>query len=200
MEKKNTPAASAAPSDQSMTESQAKPAGQALQNIFRQIPNETKITLLGALLVVVGCFLPWWSQKAVGPYGTTYTINAFVDATFLLGVLVFLMSIFSIIATVFELLGKKPKFLTISHSLLQVILGSEMTLLMFIVFSIFTSPRFTVAPASISRIEAGVSWGIFVPLLGAAMVLVGGWLDYRGSDLLYRWSKKTSSDNSTESA
>ncbi|MCX6807336.1 MAG: hypothetical protein NTZ80_00800 [Patescibacteria group bacterium] len=169
---------------------QARMVGGSLKSALNKVPNEFKITGVGAVLVFIGSFLPWWSMSATGPYGSTYSISAFNDSTFLLGVLVFLGSIFSLIVAVFEYIGKRPAFIKIPHAFVQMIVGSEMTLLMLIAFSILTSPRFSSTSVIASRIEAGVSYGLFVALIGAVMVAVGGFLEWKGAMWLERLGKK----------
>lgn len=117
-----------------------------------------KICGLGAIVAIVGSFLPWWSV-GLGVLGG-YSLSGLAG----IGWLSFIAAVLSLVWVALPLFGQKTPTLPLKDAVLQMILGGVVVAIPIIQLL-----------STLSAI-GGVSFGIFVTVAGGALIIWGGYL------------------------
>lgn len=119
-----------------------------------------KIIGIGALVALVGTFLPWWSASwnVMGVAGG-FSVSGFSG----LGTLSFIAALAALIVVALPLFDVKLPKLPITEGVLQMILGAVTAIIPIIRILQLGSGGFT-----------GISFGVFVTIAGGAVIIFGG--------------------------
>jgi len=132
---------------------------------FRSFSTEEKIVFFGNLITVLSCFLPWFTADPM--YGESFFYSAFGGPGALVGIFIFLISIFSVAVMSDRLFGsKKTKFLKKYTSETNFFIFSGVQQVIFCVISwsilVFVSREFE---------DAQIRFGVFVAILSQVSAL-----------------------------
>ncbi|MEA2423141.1 MAG: hypothetical protein QOF55_2240 [Thermoleophilaceae bacterium] len=126
----------------------------------------------GAVLII-SLFLEWYNVSAKNSIvafsigGTGWEVLGFID------ILLFLIGAIAIGLAVAKAAGVMPRSLPATPGLITLALGAFATLL--VLYRLISVPD---AGAASSLVDVSRSFGIFVALIGAAGVALGGWLSW----------------------
>jgi heme/copper-type cytochrome/quinol oxidase subunit 4 len=126
---------------------------------------EEKILNLGAILAVVGVFMPWFGGEW---FGEPQVWTGFGFYTSFVGLMIFLAHLFTLSLTVLPMLGYEVVRSSLKH-LLRFIIGLESTLLTIVVLSVLTNVSF-----DFSQVE--IRFGIYLTLVGSIVVALYAFL------------------------
>ena len=132
---------------------------------LRHLEIEEKILNAGALLTVLGVFMPWFGGEW---FGEPEVWTGFGFYTSFVGLMIFLAHVFVLSLTVLPLLG----YALVRASLrdfLRFIIGAECVLLLVVVLSILTNISF-----DFSQVE--VRFGVYLTLVGSIIVTLYAFL------------------------
>ncbi|MEA3304727.1 MAG: hypothetical protein U9Q15_03225 [Patescibacteria group bacterium] len=140
---------------------------QALETFKKLNPN-SQFAAIGALLILLSSLAPWWSR--VTSKGVE-TLNLFEGPMYFGGLLILLSTLFVVATITAEYFGKTlPKIkLTNMQSYAQA--GIISSVLVMMNFSVYTSPFLS---ESSSSAQSGLSWGAYIGLFGALMIVMAG--------------------------
>lgn len=111
-----------------------KPQLAFVQKNFRTLDFESKTILLSHAATLLACFFPWASHEPL--YGETEWLNAFSGASWMIGALVFLLSLFAIFMFADELFERHRIKFKISHNAILGILSFQEILLLICAWSV----------------------------------------------------------------
>ena len=135
---------------------------------FRALSFEKKTIFLAHLATMIVCFIPWFSAEPV--YGDPFFYNAFTGPAFLIGYVIFLISLVIFLLFLDRLLDKRKIKLTFSENYLYGICGLEQLLLLVLTWSVLA--------VSGNQFESSmVRFGIFVALIAQVVGLVATFLE-----------------------
>ncbi len=117
----------------------------------------------GAILAIIGVFLPWMSGEWLG--GDSITYSGFGFYTSFLGLMVFLLALFILLITVVPLLGGPVIVKKRRREIVRLCLSSAATLLVLSALSVLMKVSF-----EFTRME--LRFGIYVTLVGSIVTLV----------------------------
>jgi hypothetical protein len=125
------------------------------------------------LLLIISLFLNWYTVSAKGSVvdfsisGSGWETLGFID------ILLFLIGVIAIIIAGLRALGKMPASLPASPGLIVLVLGGLATLL--VLYRLIDTPG---AGANSDLVDVGRAFGIFVALIAALGVTLGGWMTW----------------------
>jgi hypothetical protein len=133
------------------------------------------------LLLIISLFLNWYSASAKATVGgfTTRTISESASGWKALGfidILLFICALVAIGIAVARVANVMPRNLPVSPGLLVLGVGGLATVL--VIFRILSIPHGDVPDVPGIAIDFSREFGIFVALIGAIGVAVGGWLTW----------------------
>ncbi len=124
----------------------------------------------GALLALLGMFLPWMSGEWLG--GDSITYSGFGFYTSFLGLMVFLLELALLLITLIPLLGGPVIIKKRQREVLRLCLSSAATLLVLSALSVLMKVSF-----EFTRME--LRFGIYVTLVGCIVTLVYSFLRFQ---------------------
>lgn len=135
---------------------------------FRALSFERKTIFLAHFLTLILCFFPWFQAEPV--YGDPFYYNAFSGPGFLIGYVVFLISLVIFLLFVDRLFDKRKIKLTFPENYLYGICGLEQVLLIVLAWSVLlaTGKEFE---------NSRIMFGIFVALIAQISALVATFLE-----------------------
>lgn len=133
-----------------------------------------KVIGAGALLALIGAFLPWY--KDIDSFNTGDLFFGITGPLYLIGYIIIALSIFSLILTGFYLLDKKIPPLPMKESVIYILSGGFTLFLMVIANSVYFHPKFGI---NITSKEHQI--GMLLALIGATAITIGGILQNRES-------------------
>jgi len=143
-----------------------------LSQNLRKLAFEDKVALYAHLGTLVACFFPWASLNPL--YGPAVFLNAFSGASWLIGSIVFCLSLFAVSIFVDELLEKKLLQFRLPRTTLLGAMSTQSLLLQLCAWSVLYS---------VGAGYAGVEFrfGLAACLLLQIVALVAAWLRERSS-------------------
>lgn len=139
---------------------------------FLKLPLPQKLIGIGAVIALLGAFLPWYQD--IDAFNTGDRFLGITGPLYLVGYIIIALSIFLIIITGFYLLGKKLPPLPMKESVLYILSGALSLFLLIIANSVYFHERFGI---NITSKEYGI--GMMFTLIGAIAITLGGVLQYR---------------------
>ena len=131
----------------------------SLLRALQHLEIEEKILNIGAIVAVLGVFMPWFGGEW---FGEPKVWTGFGFYTSFVGLVIFLAHLFTLSLTVLPLLGYSLVRASI-RDLLRFIIGIESVLLVVMVLSILTNVSF-----DFSQVE--VRFGVYLTLVGSIVV------------------------------
>ncbi len=139
--------------------------GKELQYRFRQLPLHHKLVGIGGLVSLIGVFLPWFS------YGSK-AFNGLQDTTFLIGYIIFTLSLLMVLVFVIRALDKKFPKMPMKEYTLAMVSGFQVLLLSIVAFSLYTK-------GSLYFSETEIGMGLTPTAIGGILVFIGGYLSWK---------------------
>ena len=132
------------------------------------------IAAAAGVILFISLFLNWYKVSAAGGLIKVSASVSGWEALGFIDVLLFLIAIVAIAVAVARAMSFTPRGLPFSLGLLLLVLGGLAVLL--VLFRILSIPD--EGASNVPGVDVGRSFGIFVALIGAIGVAVGGWLDW----------------------
>lgn len=137
---------------------------------FRNLSFEKKIIFLVHAFTLVFCFAPWFSATPV--YTDAFFYNAFEGPSFLIGTLIFLISLTIFLLYIDRIFEKQKVTLSFSENILYFVTGSQQILLLILAWSVLM--------ISGREFEThSIRFGIFVIFILQVAGLVATFLNYQ---------------------
>lgn len=105
-----------------------------LHKNFRNLSFEKKLIFLSHAFTLIFCFFPWFSASPV--YIDEFFYNAFEGPTYLIGMLVFLISFLIFLLFLDRLFEKQKVTLSFSENILYFVCGAQQILLLVLAWSV----------------------------------------------------------------
>lgn len=142
-----------------------------------KLPMPQKMIGVGALLALIGSFLPWY--KDIDSFNTGDQFLGITGPLYLVGYIIIGLSIFSLILTSFYFFEKNIPSLPIKESLIYILSGAFTLFLVIVANSVYFHPKFGI---NITSKEHQI--GILLALIGSIGITTGGFLQNRESGTL----------------
>jgi hypothetical protein len=126
------------------------------------------------LLLIISLFLNWYKVSAEAAFVDASASVSAWDALSFIDILLFLIGVAAIVVAGLRAANVLPARPPVSPGLLVLVLGALAVLL--VLFRILSIPD--EGAGDIAGIDVGRSFGIFIALIAAAGVTVGGWLGW----------------------
>lgn len=146
----------------------------SIKHKLLNLPMPQKVIGTGALLALIGAFLPWY--KDIDSFNTGDLFFGITGPLYLIGYIIIALSIFALILTGFYLLDKKIPPLPMKESVIYILSGGVTLFLMIIANSVYFHPKFGI---NITSKEHQI--GMLLALIGATAITIGGILQNRES-------------------
>lgn len=131
---------------------------------------EEQILNAGALVALIGVFMPWMGGEWLG--GDTVTYSGFVFYTAFLGIAVFLLQVFTLLITIIPLTGGPVIIRRRHRDLVRLCAAGVSAILILSALSVLTKVSF-----EFSRME--VRFGIYVSLVGTLVTCLYAFLKFQ---------------------
>lgn len=143
-----------------------------LQREFKNLAKYRKLIGIGSLLVIAGCFLPWYED--VDAYGHGDLFLGVTGPLYLAGWIVLMLAVASFLMVFFELRKRPLPRLPIEEGLLNLLFAGVSFFLLVIANSVFLHTKFGVNIAS-----KDIRVGMFMALVGVIFMGVGGYIEWK---------------------
>ncbi len=141
-----------------------------LSQNLRKLAFEDKVALGAHVGTVIACFLPWVSTTTL--YGPTNFINAFTGVSWLIGSLVFILSLLATTSFINELFEKKLPHINIPRTTIIGVASIQSLLLQLCAWSVLRST---------GNADIEFRFGLVACVLLQIVALVAAWLRARSS-------------------
>jgi hypothetical protein len=125
------------------------------------------------LVLIISLFLEWYTVDIRGFTGSLPTVTGWRALGFI-DILLFLIGVIAIAAAVLRAMNVMPRNLPASTSFIVLVLGGLAVLL--VLYRILSIPD--EGAGNLPGVDVGRGFGVFLALLAAAGVTVGGWLSW----------------------
>ncbi len=139
---------------------------------FRALSFEQKAIFLAHLVTLVACFFPWFN--ATPKYTDPFFYNAFKGPAFLIGYVIFCISLIIFLLFLDRLLDKRKIKLTFPENYLYGIGGLEQILLLILAWSVLLAVGNDYG-------DSEVRFGLFLALIAQIVALVATFLEWQQS-------------------
>lgn len=155
-----------------------------LTQVIADLPFEKKIVGIGALLMIVGLFFPWYQD--LDTFRTGDSFSGLSGPMYFVGFTFLVMAAGSLAVMMMDHLDKKIPLLKMKSSRLHLFCGIASMYLLFLEGSVYFHPAFGV---NITLKQSGI--GMFMGFAAAALLVVGGYLEGRGKAAVKEFEKET---------
>lgn len=154
-----------------------------LTQIVAELPFEKKIVGIGAILMIVGLFFPWYQDLDSFRTGDTFT--GLTGPMYLAGFTFLLIASGSLLVLVMDYLDKKIPLFKVKSSQVHLWAGIVSFYMLFLEGSVYFHPAFGV---NITLKQSG--FGMFIAYAAAALLTIGGYLEGRGKAAVKEFEKE----------
>jgi len=138
-----------------------------IQDKFINLPLPHKIIGIGALVALIGAFLPWYQD--IDAFNTGDKFSGVSGPLYLIGYIVIGLSLISLILTGFHLFEKKIPSLPLKESMIYILSGAFSLFLLVITNSVYFHPKF-----GINITSKEYQFGMIFAFIGAFAAIIGG--------------------------
>ena len=157
----------------------------SITKILGELPFEKKLIGVGAILMVIGLFLPWYQD--VDSFHTGDTFTGLTGPMYLVGLTFLVIASLSIMMVVMDYLDKKIPIFKIKTAQFHLWSGVASFYLLFVVGSVYFHQSFGV---NITMKQS--QFGMFMVYIAASLLTVGGYLAGRErKSVLKEFEKET---------
>jgi hypothetical protein len=142
-----------------------------VQKNYRELPFERKVIWWSQLSILFGSFLPWVAHQPM--YGRLVQQNAFFGNTWLMGIVVFLISLGAVSLIIENLLNKNWFHFKVKDSTLMLAGGIQSLVLLLCIWSVLSADAQHYS-------ESTLRFGYFVCLAAQIVNLTALYLDSQG--------------------
>jgi hypothetical protein len=141
-----------------------------IQDKFLKLPTPYKIVGIGALIALIGAFLPWYQD--IDAFNTGDKFSGISGPLYLIGYIIIGLSIISLIFTGFHLFERKIPSLPLKESMIYILSGAFSLFLLVVTNSVYFHPKF-----GINITSKEYQFGMIFAFAGALATVIGGVLD-----------------------
>jgi hypothetical protein len=150
-----------------------------IDHFFRDLPLDKQLVSVGAILLIISVFLPWYSD--IDSFKAGYTFLGITGPLYLFGVSMVTMSVFCFLFLFFDVFNKKPSHIKIKNSTFYLFSGFTSLYLLILVNSIYFHSQFGF---NITLKEP--QFGMYAAFLGTGLILAGGFLAAKDKAVVYK--------------
>lgn len=143
-----------------------------IQDKFLKLPTPYKLVGIGALIALIGAFLPWYQD--IDAFNTGDRFSGITGPLYLVGYIIIGLSIISLILTGFHLFEKKLPDLPLKESMIYILSGAFSLFLLIVANSVYFHPKF-----GINITSKEYQFGMIFAFAGALATVIGGILENR---------------------
>ncbi len=140
-----------------------------LKDIFLRLPLSQKLIGVGALILAVSTFFPWYSD--VDSYRVGGQFSGLTGPTYMLGFAILGLAGASLWFFSYHLFERRRSRLPLKESTLQLFLSAEAAVLLLITNTVFLHPQF-----GVNILIREIRFGVTLAVIALGMMIVGGYL------------------------
>lgn len=143
-----------------------------LQKELKNLAKHRKLIGIGSLLVIAGCFLPWYED--LDAYGHGDLFLGISGPLYLVGWIVLLLAVVSFLMVFFEVRRRPLPKLPIEEGVINLLAAGISFFLLVMANSVFLHSKFGVNIAS-----KNIRFGMFMALAGVLLTGIGGYMEWK---------------------
>jgi hypothetical protein len=148
-----------------------------IDQLFKELPFDRKLVSVGAILLIISVFLPWYSD--LDSFKAGYTFLGISGPLYLSGYSVLFLAGCSLAFVFFDVFKKKPAHLKMKSSSVYIACGMFALYLLVLVNSIYFHSRF-----GFNITLKQPQFGMYAAFLGTAFMIIGGFLSAKNKATL----------------
>jgi hypothetical protein len=154
-----------------------------ITQIIAELPFEKKLAGLGALVMIISLFFPWYQDTDTFLTGDTFT--GFSGPMYFAGFTFLILAALSLTVLVMDYFDKQVPIFKVKTAKFHLWSGIASFYLLFLVGTVYFHPAFGI---NITQKESG--FGMFMAYSAAALLTIGGYMEGRGRSAIKEFEKE----------